>query len=67
MKITLKSEYIKLSQFLKLIKAVDTGGQTVFFLQKNEVTINGNKPEGKSSKIRQGDIVWVNDKAYLIE
>ncbi|WP_235666075.1 RNA-binding S4 domain-containing protein [Mycoplasmopsis anatis] len=33
----------------------------------NKVVINGNEAKGRSSKIKPGDIVWVNDSLFKIE
>lgn len=67
MVIKIKGEFIKLSQFLKKIDEIGSGGQSKFFVQSNDIKINGKKPVGRSSKIKPGDIVWVNDSLYKIE
>lgn len=67
MVIKIKGDYIKVSQFLKKIDEIGSGGQSKFFLQSNNIKINGKPPVGRSSKIKPGDIVWVNDSLYKIE
>ncbi|ADE19525.1 RNA-binding S4 domain-containing protein [Mycoplasma crocodyli] len=67
MVIKIKGEFIKVGQFLKKINEVSTGGRTKEFLKYNTIQINGKTPEGRSSKIRPGDIVWVNDTLIKIE
>ncbi|APJ38355.1 RNA-binding S4 domain-containing protein [Mycoplasmopsis pullorum] len=61
MTVKIKGESIKVSQFLKKIDETQSGGQSKKFLLSNKVLINGKKAEGRSSKIKPGDIVWVND------
>ncbi|UUD36216.1 RNA-binding S4 domain-containing protein [Mycoplasmopsis citelli] len=59
--VKIKGDSIKLSQFLKKIQETQTGGQSKFFIKNNDIKINGQIPQGRSSKIKPGDIVWVND------
>ncbi|WP_036463888.1 RNA-binding S4 domain-containing protein [Mycoplasmopsis sturni] len=65
--VKIKGESIKLSQFLKKVDEIQTGGQSKWFVEENSIKINGRKPDGRSAKIRIGDIVWVNDIIYKIE
>ncbi|MEA4333779.1 RNA-binding S4 domain-containing protein [Mycoplasma sp. 1232] len=67
MTIKIIGDSIKLSQFLKKINETDTGGQAKFFIETNDIKINNKKPEGRSSKIHPGDVVWINDQIYVIE
>ncbi|MHA3786229.1 RNA-binding S4 domain-containing protein [Mycoplasma sp. Z244C] len=66
MTIKIKGGSIKLSQFLKKIDEIDTGGQAKIFILNNDIKINGEAPKGRSSKIKVGDIVWINDSLYTI-
>ncbi|MHA3846044.1 RNA-binding S4 domain-containing protein [Mycoplasma sp. VS276A1] len=66
MTIKIKGGSIKLSQFLKKIDEIDTGGQAKVFILNNNIKINGEAPKGRSSKIKVGDIVWINDSLYTI-
>ncbi|WP_036452530.1 RNA-binding S4 domain-containing protein [Mycoplasma buteonis] len=65
--IKIKGESIKVSQFLKKIDEIQTGGAAKSFLEYNSVKINGEPAKGRTSKIRPGDIVWVNDTLIKIE
>ena len=65
-KIYIESEYIKLSQFLKFIDLVFSGGEAKIFLENNEILINGEKDNRKGRKLYQGDIVEILDKQYQI-
>ncbi|QKT05112.1 RNA-binding S4 domain-containing protein [Mycoplasma sp. OR1901] len=59
--VKIKDETIKLGQFLKKIREISTGGESKYFLQNNDIKINGVVPVGRSTKIHAGDTVWIND------
>ena len=65
-KIYIESEYIKLSQFLKFIDLVFSGGEAKIFLENNEILINGEKDNRKGRKLYKGDIVEILGKQYQI-
>ncbi|QGZ97187.1 RNA-binding protein [Mycoplasma sp. NEAQ87857] len=65
--VKIKGDSIKVSQFLKKIDEVPTGGAAKSFLLYNDVKINGEQAKGRSSKIRPGDIVWVNNTLIKVE
>ncbi len=67
MVVKIKGDSIKVSQFLKKIEEIQTGGAAKGFLQNNEVKINGETPKGRSSKIRPGDVIWVNNTLIKVE
>ncbi len=62
----IKTEYIKLSQFLKLAGFCDTGGQVKIFLEDHEVYVNGVKENRKGKKLVPGDEVVVEGKKFVI-
>ncbi|AZG68641.1 RNA-binding S4 domain-containing protein [Mycoplasma struthionis] len=66
MKVEIIQEFIKLSQFLKIIDACPTGGLSKYFLDIHEVKINDRKAGGRNAKIRVGDTVWVDDDVYFV-
>ena len=65
-KITITSEYITLGQFLKYADVISTGGEAKFFLQENEVIINGEADNRRGRKLRDGDKVEILNKVYEI-
>ncbi len=67
MKIEITGEYIKLGQLLKKLNFTSTGGGAKEYILRNKITINGKVPDGRGSKIRPGDTVWINDQVYLIK
>ncbi len=66
MKIEIIGEFIKLGQLLKKLHFIHSGGAAKDYITKNKITINGNEPEGRGSKIRPGDTIWIEDQVYLI-
>lgn len=69
MKIKIYGEYIKLSQLLKKIDEVDSGGTAKFFLQNkiNKVLINGKQTTERNKKVYSGDIIWINNIVHKVE
>ncbi len=61
--ITIKTEYIKLSQLLKLIDAIDSGSEAKAFITAGQVAVNGITATERGKKIRAGDVVAVKGMA----
>lgn len=55
--ILLKTEYITLGQMLKIASIIDSGGQAKWFLQENEVWVNGEQDNRRGRKLYAGDQV----------
>ena len=66
MKIIIKDEYIKLGQLLKKIKVISTGGEAKNYILNNIIKINGEKPEGRGTKVKVGATLWINDDLYQV-
>ncbi|UWD34211.1 RNA-binding S4 domain-containing protein [Mesomycoplasma molare] len=66
MLVKIKGDFIKVSQLLKKMKIVDSGGQTKEFLATNQVIINDKKCESRGTKVFINDVVWINDELYKI-
>lgn len=64
--VKIDTDFIKLSQFIKYIDLVNSGGEAKTFLLENDVYINSVLVEQKGKKIYKGDIVKILDKEYLI-
>lgn len=60
----IKGEFITLSQFLKEISLIGSGGQAKWFLQDNEVLVNGQPETRRGRKLHVGDQLEVADLAY---
>lgn len=57
--VSIKTEYIKLDQFLKLADCVSTGGMAKALLQDGSVLVNGEPEERRGRKLYSGDTVEV--------
>ncbi|MFF2483603.1 S4 domain-containing protein YaaA [Paenibacillus sp. NPDC058071] len=57
--VAIRDEFITLGQFLKLADCISTGGHAKFFLQENEVLINGEADNRRGRKLYAGDRVEV--------
>ena len=66
MKIVIKDEYIKLGQLLKKINVISTGGEAKHYILNNVIKINGEKPEGRGTKVKVGSTLWINDDLYQV-
>ena len=51
------SDYITLSQFLKAVNVISTGGEAKFYLSENVVKVNGEPDQRRGRKLRPGDLV----------
>ena len=64
--IFIKTEYITLGQFLKLISLVSSGGEVKFFLKNNKVFINGNEENRRGKKLYPNDKITILNEDYKI-
>lgn len=55
--IMIDSEFITLGQLLKMTDAISSGGMAKWFLQENQVYVNGEIDDRRGRKLRDGDIV----------
>ena len=65
-KIAIKTEYITLSQFLKLSNIVQSGGEAKVFLQNSKILVNGEEDNRKGRKLYRSDKVLVENEEYEI-
>ena len=66
-KVTIKSEYITLGQFLKYVGIIDCGSYAKQFLLEEKVFVNNEQDQRRGRKIYPGDIVEVNKKRYEVD
>jgi ribosome-associated protein len=59
--IEISTEIITLGQLLKLVQAIDTGGAAKWFLQTNEVYVNGEREDRRGRKLKHGDTVDIRE------
>lgn len=64
--ITIHTETIRLSQFLKLADVVQDGLEAKYRIQDGEVTVNGTIEERRGRKLRHGDHVGFKGEVYEV-
>ena len=62
-----QSEYIKLDQFLKLARVVQSGGEAKHMIQSGEVRVNGEIETRRGRKLRHGDVVVVQGEELVVQ
>lgn len=62
-----QSEYIKLDQFLKLARVVQSGGEAKHMIQSGEVRVNGEIETRRGRKLRHGDVVVVQEEELVVQ
>ncbi|EIN14831.1 Hypothetical protein MAGb_4420 [Mycoplasmopsis agalactiae 14628] len=65
--IFIQENIITIGQLLKKIGLIQTGGGAKFYLEKNKVLINNKKPEGRNSKVKNGDLLTINSNIYIVK
>lgn len=58
---------IKLDQFLKLVNAVETGGQAKVLIQGGEVKVNGAVETRRRRTLVAGDVVELAGESFTVE
>ena len=67
MEITIKDEYIKLGQALKLAGLVDSGVDAKFVIQDGLVSVNGEIDTRRGKKLYPGDIFEYDGQEVLVK
>lgn len=57
--IFLSKDEIKLGQFLKFAEIIDSGGDTKWFLEEHDITVNGEIESRRGRKLHPGDLVVI--------
>lgn len=65
-KVSIRTEYILLGQFLKFVGIIANGGESKAFLEANIVKINGEKEQRRGKKLYNGDVIEVLGVQYQI-
>ena len=65
-KIFINSEYITLSQFLKIEGFIASGGEAKYFLQDVDVILNGDLENRRGKKLYSNDILEIKNQKYVI-
>ncbi len=64
--ITIKDEYIKLGQALKLAGLVGSGVDAKFVIQDGQVEVNGQTDTRRGRKLVEGDVVTFGGESFKI-
>lgn len=64
--VTIRDEYIKLGQALKLAGAADSGVMAKIMIQDGKVTVNGKTEYQRGKKLYNGDVFAWNGAEYVI-
>jgi len=62
----LEGEFITITQLLKALDYIGSGGEAKYFLFEHVVLLNDAEIYEKKKKIKKGDVVTVNDKKITI-
>ena len=65
-KITIKTQFIRLDQLLKLSGLVSSGGEAKVLILEGQVSVNGQVCNMRGKKIREGDNVDIEDRGCLL-
>ena len=65
--ITIKDEYIKLGQALKLAGLVSSGVDEKFLIQDGQVKVNGEVDTRRGKKLRPGDTFEFENTVVLVK
>jgi len=65
-KVLIKTEYIKLDQFLKWAGACDNGANAKGFILDGAVKVNGEIEMQRGKKLRNGDIVEFENQKFEV-
>ena len=66
MTVAIKTEWIKLQDFLKFCGAVQTGGEAKLAVQDGLVSVNGETCTMRGKKLRGGDEVAYQNKQWKV-
>lgn len=58
--ILIHTDFITLGQLLKLVDAIDSGGQAKHFLEEVDVWVNGERENRRGKKIYPGDVIKID-------
>ena len=65
-KVFINSEYITLSQFLKLEGFIASGGEAKYFLKEVEVELNNAFEHRRGKKLYTDDVIKIDGQEFII-
>ena len=66
MKITIKDEFIKLGQALKLAGVVEDGVEAEYAIQDGLVQVNGEVDTRRGRKVYEGDVITFENQEIVV-
>ena len=66
MEITIKDEFIKLGQALKLAGVVEDGVEAKYAIQDGLVQVNGEVDQRRGRKVYEGDVITFEDQEIKV-
>ena len=66
MKITIKDEFIKLAQALKLAGVVEDGVEAKYAIQDGLVQVNGEVDTRRGRKVYEGDVITFENQEIVV-
>ena len=66
MEVTIRDDFIKLGQVLKLVSVVQDGVEAKYVIQEGKVKVNGEVDLRRGRKIYPGDIVTFGDTEITV-
>ena len=66
MKITIKDEFIKLGQALKLAVVVEDGVEAKYAIQDGLVQVNGEVDTRRGRKVYEGDVITFENQEIVV-
>ncbi len=63
----IKTEFIKLDQFLKFAELVSSGGEAKELIAEGKVKVNGEEEMRRGKKLRSGDEIEFAGETYRIK
>ena len=64
--VAIRTETIRLQDFLKFCSAVSSGGEAKLLVQDGAVQVNGETETRRGRKLRPGDTVRLTDKSWRV-
>ena len=65
--VKITTEYIELQMLLKMQDIITSGGQAKYFLQENDVFVNGELEKRRGKKLYPGDKIKVLNQEFIIQ
>jgi len=65
--IKINGEYLELGKLLKIANVISSGGEAKYYLQENNVLVNGEVENRRGKKLYPGDVVKIENEEYTIK